>query len=178
VKTIIQSITAAAILAPCLISNANASDWYGKVSVGQTEADISGVALDEGLAYGGAVGTSIGPVRVEAGVTHLSGDFAGIVDADALTYSATGYLDLPVGAHASVFAGAGIDYIDGEANVFGSTLDASGEGYHWSVGGAYRLSERMIAEAMFTQTTADLDTDFGGVDLEANTVTLGLRFAL
>lgn len=177
-KAFVQSLAAAALLAPCLISNAAADEWYGKVSVGQSEADVSGLTLDEGLAYGAALGTSVGPVRVEAGVSRLSGDFAGMFSADALDYRATAYLDLPVGANASVFGGAGLDYIDGEGSIYGSSIDASGEGWHWAVGGAYRLNDRMIAEVQYRQIAADLDTDFGGVDLEANEMTVGFRLAL
>ncbi len=177
-KTIIQSVAAAALFAPCFISTAHADEWYGKVSVGQSEADVSGLTLDEGTSYGAALGTSVGPVRVEAGVARLSGDYAGIVSADALDYHATAYLDLPVGANASLFAGAGVDYIDGEGSIFGSSIDASGEGWHWAVGGAYRLNDRMIGEVQFRQIEADLDTDFGGVDLEAQEMSIGLRLAL
>lgn len=165
-----------------LATNADAGEWYGAVRLGQSQADVSAggstISFDEGLSYGAAVGTSVGPVRVEAGVNRLSGDFAGVVNADALDWNATAYLDLPVGDNASVYAGAGLDFIDGSASIYGYDIDASGEGYHFSVGAAYRLSANMIGEVQYTQITADLDTDFGGVDLDASNISVGVRFAL
>lgn len=165
-----------------IATSADAGEWYGAVRVGQSQADVSAsgssVSFDEGLSYGGAIGTSVGPVRVEAGVNRLSGDFATVVDADALDWNATAYLDLPVGDNASVYAGAGLDYVDGSASIYGYDIDASGDGYHWTVGAAYRLSERMIGEVQYTNITADLDTDFGGVDLDASNISIGVRLAL
>jgi opacity protein-like surface antigen len=161
-----------------IAATADAGEWYGAVRVGQSQADVSGISFEEGLSYGGAVGTSVGPVRVEAGVNRLSGDFAGVVNADALDWNATAYLDLPVGDNASVYAGAGLDYVDGSASIYGYDIDASGDGYHWTIGAAYRLNANMIGEVQYTSTTADLDTDFGGVDLDASNISVGVRFAL
>ena len=165
-----------------LATSADAGEWYGALRVGQSQTDVgangSSVSFDEGLSYGGAVGTSVGPVRVEAGVNRLSGDFATVVDADALDWNATAYLDLPIGDNASVYAGAGLDYVDGSASIYGYDIDASGEGYHLSVGAAYRLNSNMIGEIQYTQINAELDTDFGGVDLDASNISIGVRFAL
>lgn len=172
----------AAISAAAIIQPAAASEWYGKVSVGQGETEVSGLSFGDDVTYGAALGTSLGPVRIEAGVDRISGgiDLGGpSIEADALVYSTTAYLDLPIGANASLYAGAGIDYVDGEASFFGADIGASGDGYHWSVGGAYRFNDRIIGEAQFSQLTADLDVDYlGGADLENNRFTLGLRLEL
>ena len=158
---------------------ADARPLYVKASVGQTEAEVNGFSLSEGAAYGAALGAAVGPVRVEAGVDRLSGDFQTFLEADALDYHASAFLDLPIGDKAALFAGAGVDYIDGQANVFGTEIDASGDGYHWAIGGAYRFSENVIGEVQFRQVSATLDADFiGDVDLDANVVTFGLRMAL
>lgn len=179
-RLLLQSAVATALLAPCAI--AEALPLYGKVSVGVSEAEISGLPLDEGLSYGAAVGTGLGPFRIEAGVDRLSGSFdlfGPSIDAEALDYRATAFLDLNLSERASVFAGAGVDYIDGEASVFGTDIGADGTGWHWAVGGAYRLAEGIIGEVQYRQLTADLDADFiGDVDLDATQVTAGLRFAL
>ena len=154
---------------------------YAKVSVGQTDAEVSGINLSDGDAYGAALGTNLGPVRVELGADHLAGaiNFGPTIEATAIDYSATAYLDLPIGDNAKFFAGAGLDYIDGEASFFGTDIDASGDGWHWAVGGSYRLSADLTAEAQFRQVSATLDADFlGNVDLDANVVSLGLRMAL
>lgn len=174
----------AALIALCagqalLADDASAGEWYGKVSIGESSAAIEGIDLNEGLSYGAAIGTSVGPVRVEAGVDHISGDFAGILDAEALVYSGTAYLDLPVGDNASVFVGAGLDYVDGEGSIPGFAIDASGTGYHLAAGGAYRLSPNVIAEAQWRRIEADLEADFiGDVEMEADVLTVGLRLAL
>jgi opacity protein-like surface antigen len=174
-----QLLIASALLGPVFIApNAHADEWYGKLSIGQSSADVGGLTLNDGLAYGAAIGTGVGPVRVEAGVARLSGDFAGAINADALDYHATAYLDLPVGDNASVFGGVGIDYVDGEASFGFGSVNASGEGYHWAVGGAYRLSERMIGEVQFRRIEADMDSDFGGFDVAADELTVGVRFRL
>ncbi len=172
-------LAATALLAMAAPAHA---EWYVKASVGQSETEVSGVDFGEALTYGAALGAGVGPVRVEAGVDRLGGELSlggPSIDADALVYSGTAYLDLRVGQNASIYAGAGLDYVDGEASFFGSSIEASGDGWHWSVGGAYRLNERMIAEAQVSQLTADLDADFiGSVDLDATRVTLGLRLEL
>lgn len=181
-RVLLQTAAAAAFVVPFLAGQAAmAAPLYGKVSVGQSEAEVSGINLDEGLSYGAAVGTAVGPFRVEAGVDRLSGslDFFGpSINADATDFRASAFLDLPVGDRASVFAGAGVDYIDAEASAFGTEIGAEGAGWHWAVGGAYRLSENIIGEVQYRQLSADLDADFiGDVDLDATQVSAGLRFA-
>lgn len=181
-RILFQTAAAAAFVVPFIAGQAAmAAPLYGKVSVGQSEAEVSGISLDEGLSYGAAVGTAVGPFRIEAGVDRLSGSFdlfGPSISADALDYRATAYLDLPVGDRASVFAGAGVDYIDAEASVFGADIGADGTGWHWAVGGAYRLAEGIVGEAQYRQVSAELNSDFGDVDLDATAVTVGLRFAL
>lgn len=161
---------------------AHADDWYGKVSVGQSEFDVQGIGFEPGTSYGAAVGTSVGFLRVEAGADRISGQLdAGFVslNAQANVYSLMAYADLPVGDHASIYGGAGIAYVDGEASAFGQTIGAAGEGTQWAVGGAYRFTDRIIGEAQYTQLDADLDADYlGGVDLSGGRFTLGARLAL
>lgn len=177
------ALFACAALAPMAIAAPASADWYGKVSVGQSEAELNGFGLDAGLTYGAALGTAVGPLRVEAGVDRISGDIdLGFVsaNADALDFRASAFLDLPIGDSASIYAGGGVDYVDGEAGAFGTSIDASGTGWHWAVGGAYRLTDRLIGEAQVRQLRVDdLDAGaFGSVDLDATLVTVGLRFEL
>lgn len=177
-KLLTQTIIATALLGPLLATPAHADGWYVKASVGQSGADVGPVTLNDGFAYDLAAGTAVGPVRVEGGVARLSGDLAGALQANALDYHANAYLDLPVGDNASVFGGVGLDYIDGEANFGFGSIDASGNGWNWAVGGAYRLNDRMIAEVQYRDVTADLDTPFGGADLDAQVATIGVRMRL
>lgn len=164
---------------------AHASPFYVKASVGQTTNSQLGagggsIDLSDSLAYGGDVGTSFGPVRVEAGVDHLAGaiNLGPTISATALDYHATGYLDLPVGSNASVYAGAGVDYVDGSAHFFGSSISGNGTGWHYAVGAAYRLNDRMIGEVQVRHIDASLSTDYGDVDFTSDEVTAGVRFAL
>ena len=181
-----NSLKCAATVAAMLVGNVWATNadamTYAKISVGQSGAEIEGINLTDGDAYGAALGANLGPVRVEVGVDRLAGAlnaFGPSIEANALDYHATAYLDLPVGDNAKAFAGVGLDYIDGQAGFFGTDIDASGDGWHWAAGASYRLSESITAEAQFRQVSASLDADFlGDVDLDASEVTLGLRFAL
>ncbi len=172
---------AALVLAPlAFVSSANAAPFYVKASVGQTAgAAVSGVDLSDDMVYGGALGTSVGPFRIEAGADHIATKFASIVDASAWDYSATAYLDLPLGDHASLFAGAGLDHINGSAKTPFGSFDASGNGHHFSGGLAYRFAPGVIGEAQYRRISADLDGgSFGSVNIDVDTVTAGLRLAL
>lgn len=171
----LAALTAGAAIFTC---PANAGEWYGTVKVGQTQSSVEGIDLNDGLAYGAALGTSVGPVRVEVGADHLAGDFGNVIDASAWDYSATAYLDLNVGANSSVFAGAGADYIDGSASFGYGSIDASGTGYHWALGAAHRFAAGVVGEVQYRQINADLDTGYGSVNLDAQEITAGLRFAL
>lgn len=167
------------IMAFAMAQTASAAPFYAKVSVGETSnAAVEGIDLNDGFAYGGAVGTSVGPVRVEAGVDHLSGDIGSFVDVDAWDYSVTGYLDLPITENTGVFAGAGLDYIDASANLGFTSIDGEGNGWHWTVGAAHRFAPGLIGEVAYRSTSADLDTDFGSLEAEYSTVSLGLRVSL
>lgn len=171
----VGAITAAFALA----QTASAAPIYARVSVGETSnVAVEGIDLNGDFAYEGALGTSIGPVRVEVGAGHASANFAGAIEADALVYSATAYLDLPVTERFGVFAGAGLDYLDASANFGYGSLDADGDGWHYTVGGAYRLSETMIGEVAFKHTEASLDSDAGSFDAEYDTIQAGVRLRL
>ena len=177
-KLLFQTAIAAAVLAPLGVAHAGLID-YAKISVGESDASVESLNFDSGLAYGASIGGDLGPVRLELGVDHLSGDFASVFEGEALDYHGTVFADLPVGERASVFAGVGADYIDAEASVYSSSISADGSGWHWAVGGAYRMSDSMIAEAQFRRIDADLDMPYGGsANLEVDEMTLGFRLAL
>ncbi len=172
----IRSIIAAAAILACSAAPAFAAPFYLKAEIGTTDVAVEGINLDDGQTYGAAVGTAIGPVRVEAGVRHVDTglDLFG-VSAEGLDYSATAYFDFAVTERTGVFVGAGVDYITAEAS-FGPffSTDTEGTGYHYAAGVAHRVSENTILEAQYRHTEADLD----GLDLELDAVTVGARFAL
>lgn len=152
-------------------SPAHARDWYVKAEVGQASNVSAGpMSLENGLTFGGAVGTSVGPVRVEAGASRVNTGALSVVDITATAYSATAYLDLPMG----LYAGAGLDYLTADANVGFAGTDLSGDGWHWSAGYAHRISPNMIAEAQFTRLDGDMDS----VSVAADRWTVGVRIGL
>lgn len=157
-------------------SNADAS-VYVKAEIGTTignevSTTFGDVEFTDQATYGAYVGTAVGPVRVEAGVSHLGGTIdAGFItlDASALDYNATAYLDTASG----FYVGAGADYVQGEATVGPFSQDFSG--YGWHVSGGYAFSAAGgIVEAQATYREIDL----GGVDLSGPAVTVGYRRAL
>lgn len=167
-------VIAAAML--CFAGAANAAPFYLKAEIGTADVAVEGINLDDGQTYGAAVGTSVGPVRVEAGVRHVDTglDLFG-VSADGLDYAATAYFDFAITERTGVFVGAGVDYITAEASIGPwAAFDAEGTGYHYAAGVAHRVSDNAILEAQYRHTEADLD----GLDLELDAVTIGARFAL
>lgn len=164
---------AAALVAIALAPVASANDFYGRLSVGTTNVEAGPLELPEDTSYGAAIGTSIGPFRVEASANRFSGDLGGL-EISANDFAATAYLDLPLTANTGVFVGGGADYVQAEANyIYGS---AQGEeiGYHYTAGVAHRISERQILEVSYRHLEADFD-DF---DVQADTFSAGLRFRL
>lgn len=168
----------AAILA---VQPAHASPFYLSAHAGQsTNVAVSGINLGDDATYGGAVGTVVGPFRVEAGVDRLSANFAGVIQAHALDYNATAYLDLPLSSATSVFAGGGVDYLNAEAqSPYGSGMSASGYGYHYALGVAHRLTDHVIGQVEWRRIkSSNLSISGSDVDLTADTVTAGVRVAL
>ena len=166
-----------------LASTADASVIdYAAVRVGQaTNTEVSGISFDDDMTYGVAVGKAVGPFRVELGVDRIQGDlnFGGpAISGEALDYHASAFLDFSVGDRASVFAGAGVDFVDASASIFGTEINGDGQGWNYSYGGAYRLTDNIVGEVQVRHLEADLSTDFGDVDLTSEQITLGFRFAL
>lgn len=168
------SLAAAAILAWATVPDASARNYYVKAEVGQVmDAEAGGFALGDDPTVGGYVGTAVGPLRVEGGVSRLSADtdFGIEFQADALYYNATAYLDLPSG----FFVGAGVGYMDAEAEFGPVSFEDDGYAYHVAGGYAARLNDRMVGEVQVRYIDADLDT-IG--DVNAVTATVGLRVRL
>ena len=161
-----------AILAVCS-APASAGEYYVKAEIGTTvDAQAGGVELSDEATYGIHGGTSVGPVRVEAGVRHVSGNVAlgpFVLESSAINYTGTAYLD-----HSSGFyVGAGVDYYDTETSIgpFVS-MDDSGYGYHVSGGYATRINDRTILEVQARYSDAELDSSG---DLTGTAITIGLR---
>lgn len=174
-----KNIMAAVAVALTLgLAQTATAEIYVKAEVGvavDTQVDTSfvDVEFDDGLTFGGYVGTAVGPFRVEAGAAHISGDanFFGIpVDASAIDYNATAYLDTASG----FYVGAGINYVEAEATVAGLfSANDSGWGYHVSGGYAFSAAGGII-ELQGTYRQIDMDN----VDLSGPAFTVGYRRAI
>lgn len=174
-KNILAAVAVALTLG---IAQTAAADVYIKAEVGttadtQVDAGFASIELSDDLTYGAYVGTALGPFRVEAGASHISGDanFFGIpVDASAIDYNATAYLDTASG----FYVGAGVNYVQAEAtvaNVF--SVDQEGWGYHVSGGYAFEAAGGIV-ELQGTYRQIDLDD----VDLSGPAFTIGYRRAI
>lgn len=155
-------------------SSANASEFYVKAEAGYAmDTEAGGFALGDDSTIGAYVGTGVGPLRVEAGVSRIEADTSiGItMEIDALYYNGTAYLDLPNG----FFVGAGAGYMEAEAEFGPISFDDSGWAYHGAAGYAHRVNDSMIVEAQVRYIDADFDQVGDATSVQA---TLGLRLAL
>jgi len=171
-------LLASLALPSLMIATPASAEWYAKVNVGQTfDTEVSGLNLSEDLAYGAAIGTTLGPFRLEAGAQRLNANadlgFMAI-NADAVNYSGSIYLDLPVTENASLFGGVGLDYMQAEASTLGYSISEEGDGWHASIGASYDLSENLVFEGQVTRLDVELDT----FDVETWNAMAGLRFKL
>lgn len=162
------------------VAPAHAQPLYVTGHAGATQdVAVNGIDLKDGGAYGVGVGSTLGPLRVEAGVDHLTTSmdlgFAS-VDASALDYHANAYADIPLGGRSSVFAGVGVDWVDASASAFGSSFSARGKGWNYAVGIATKFTDHAIGEIQLRHVSATLDSDFGDLDVDANVLTIGGRF--
>lgn len=173
----ISIFIAAAAAGLCLASVAHAEGHYVKAEVGTTVNTEVGtpygsIELSDEATFGGYIGGAIGPVRVEAGAAHLSGniDFYGLtVDTSAIDYNATAYLDTASG----FYIGAGVDYVVAEAGIGPYSIDQEGFGYHVSGGYAFTAAGGVV-ELQATYLDASLDD----VDVSGPRFTVGYRHAL
>lgn len=168
---IFAAILAAGFLALGIATPASADPFYVKASAGVSlNTEVEGFSLEDNAVYGVAVGTAVGPVRVEVGADRINTGIMGL-EANVNDFSATAYLDLPITENTGVFVGAGLDYLQAEASYYGYEFDQDGQGWHATAGVATRLSDRVIGEVAIRYLDADFD-DFSGEHLGA---TVGVR---
>jgi hypothetical protein len=160
-----------------------ASDPYFEVHAGTvTELEVEGLDLNGGSNIGGHVGLDFGFPRIEAGVDRLEAEaFGGIVTIDSITYSGSALVDIPIARGISAFAGLGLDYTAAEANFLSlASLEADGWGWHYEVGGEYRMTDYASLVLSYKERESELDTDFGGpfgsLDTNVSSVNLGVKF--
>lgn len=161
------------------ITDANATEFYGKVQVGQaTNTEAEGFALSDDLTYGAEVGADFGVLRVGAGVQRITADTAGL-NASATAYGVTAYYDVPVSERGAFFAGAGVDYVEAEIGFGPFSIDGEGAGWHVGGGYSHKLTESVTFEVSYTHLQADLDFGFGdNLSASSDLAQVGIRFAL
>lgn len=171
IKYIIASIAAIAAM-----TSVASAEIYGTVRAGIVmNAEAGPFDLADGDTYGAAIGTGIGPFRVEVAANHTNFDVFPGVTADFNSVSATANLDFQVTERSTVYVGAGPAWGEAEINYgFGSAND-SGIGYVIQAGYSRRLSDTMIGEIQVRHTDVDLDDSF---DVSGLGVTAGVRFRL
>jgi opacity protein-like surface antigen len=152
---------------------------YGAVRAGQTtNTSVSGIDPSDGMSYGAAVGGALGPVRLEAAADHLAGDFAGVIKGDAWDYSVSALLDLPISHDTAIFGGAGLDHVEATAHVPFGSFGGSGNGHSFQAGVSHRFAPGVMGEVRWKRTSADLSISGNSVSLDADQVTMGVRFTL
>lgn len=144
----------------------------GTLANAQVDTSFGGSELTDGQVFGAYIGTAVGPVRVEAGASHLSADLnfgPFTVDGSAIDYNATAYLDTASG----FYVGAGADYVEAEASFGPVSFNDSGFGWHVSGGYAFAAAGGIV-EAQATYLDASLDN----MDISGPRFTIGYRRAL
>ena len=167
------ALLALGVGAAFLPSQASA-EVYAEVEAGLTAGtSVEGYNLADDLAFGGFIGTSVGPVRVEGGISRLSADTSGL-SVHANDWSGSAYLDFPLTDRTSFSLGGGVDYLQAEATAGPWSVDAEGYGYHVSASLGHRVAENVIVEATGRWLQADLDV----ADVSVPTFMIGVRFGL
>lgn len=160
---------ACAALASC--DTASAAPLYISGHVGAaTQVGASDVSFDDGQTYGVAIGTAVGPLRVEAGVDrHNASGWGGSLNGRATVYNASAFLDTQSG----FYAGGGVDWAQASVSFYGCKENDQGFGYHAAVGFAHRVADNVIVDAQARYTHLDV---FGGAS--DVTYTIGARVAV
>lgn len=176
-------LVGAAVLAPLAFTGvANASPIaYGTIRAGVAEGTVSfsGGSLDsqQGNDIGAAVGSHVGPFRVELGVDSMTADLFPGVEGNVISYSATAYLDSPIKiGPVTPFIGIGGDYRKAKANFgFGHVDSGYNTGWHWDAGASAPINDHWDIEVMRRESHGAIDIAGASPDVETTAWMLGLR---
>lgn len=178
-----QLALAGALLAPVVISNANA-ETYGALRAGFNDADVSAfggtVSFDQGASHEGALGIDFGTLRVEASASRDNAALGLIgIEGTLTNYSATALADFNGPFGLTYFAGAGLDYTQASANLGFITAEGEGDGWHYDLGVSKNINDRMTIEVRRRTYEGSVDFDVGGdLDVTNTAWTAGLRVSL
>lgn len=179
----VTPLYAVAAIAPLFFAaNAHANPIaYGTIRAGVAEGTVSfsGGSFDsqQGQDIGAAVGSHLGPFRVELGVDSATADLFPGVQGNVVSYSATAYLDSPVKiGPVTPFIGLGGDYRKAKANFgFGHVDSGYNTGWHWDAGAAAPINENWDIEVMRRESHGSIDIGGASPDVETTAWMLGLR---
>ncbi len=182
-KTILQTALAAALFAPCVISNANA-ETYGALRAGFNDADVSAfgssIGFDQGSSYEAALGVDGGLLRFEASASRDNAELGLVgIEANLINYSGTALVDVDGPLGLTLSAGAGLDYTQAEANLGFTSIEGSGDGWHYDIAASSNINDRWTLEVRRRAYEGSVDLDFiGNVDVSNTAWTVGLRRSL
>lgn len=170
----LTALAAAVAAIACLTPAQAQAEVYAKAQVGLTAASsLEGYAMEDNVTFGGAVGTTVGPLRIEAGIDRIGAAISG-VDFRATDYRATAYADIFGNDDGSFYVGAGLDYLAADVSSGPWSTDFTGNGWHVAAGYGHRVSSNMILEA----GARYIDADFEGTNASAVAFTIAARVGL
>ena len=178
-KTILQTAIAAALFAPCVISNASA-ETYGALRAGFNDAEAnaygSTISFDQGTSYEGAIGIDTGLLRFEASASRDNADLGLVGFEGTMTnFSGTALLDVQGPFGLTYSAGAGLDYSQVEANLGFTQISGEGDGWHFDLAASAPINDRWSLEVRRRAYSGSVDMDYiGEVDVENVSWTLGV----
>jgi hypothetical protein len=180
-----NALFAAAALAPlAFAATAHASPIaYGTLRAGVATGSVSfgGGSLDtqQGNSFGAALGSHLGPFRIELGADNSTADLFPGVQGNLITYSATAFLDSPIKVgDLTPYVGLGADYSKAKVNViFGHIESGYNSGYHWDVGASAPINDRWDIELNRREHHGSVNIAGASPDVETVAYTIGLRRA-
>jgi opacity protein-like surface antigen len=156
----------------------NPGPVYIQLTAGSAQSvDVMGYDADGELAVGGAVGVRFGDLgglglRLQGEFNRYEASgFGGMINGDVSNYGVSALLDFPIGSHFSLVGGGGLHLAQGSVDNWGSE---DGDGYHYLAQAEYDLSDGVAFVAGYRNDSDDFD----GLEVDAESLYAGLRFAL
>lgn len=187
---LIPPIVAAVVLAASGSAQAQDRGWYVRGDVGGSfsgELDAGPtVDLDDGWLVGGGAGYAFGNgLRAEGELLYMQNDVEGGSDGEAKTLASFANVTYDFNAQGRIqpFVGAGLGFARVEFQDGAIDDEDTGLAYQAKAGVAYRVNDRLTAEAAYRYMRVT-DVEFGSGnsnlegDLDSQAVTIGLRYKL
>jgi len=174
----------AAIVAGNALATSADAETYGALRAGFNDAEVSAfgssIGFNQGTSVEGALGYDAGTLRFEASASRDNADLGLVGFEGTLTnYSATALIDVNGPFGLTYSAGAGLDYTQAEANLGFTSIEGSGDGWHYDLAASTSINDRWDVEVRRRAYSGSVDMDFiGDVDVDNVAWTVGFRRAL